>query len=135
MKVNSWEEGNRPPALTRARQQAPAARRALVDMLASQDWASMGYVVLDWTGLIAFVDGDGRSVDGPVLDKAAPVMYIQVIKSLPQLGGSVVAEFRVDIDDVFGGTAITQTDLAGLVLSLKEEVAAKEAQVRQEVSR
>jgi hypothetical protein len=132
MYVTSWEEGDRPSVMTRARHQAPAARSAIVDMLVSQDFASMGYVVIDWTGRIAFVDGDGRSQDGPALDRQKPVMYIQVIKSMPQYRGSIVAEHRVDIDDVFGGTSITGADLAGLVLSLKEEVAEQEARAHKE---
>lgn len=136
MRVKSWEEGNRPTILTRARQQAPQARAAMTQMLASQDWAHMAFIVLDWTGLIAFIDGDGRSQDLPpgALDKSLPVMYIQVIKSMPQYGGSIVVEHRLDIDDVFGGNVITGDDLAGLILQLKEEVAERERRVRQEAS-
>ena len=127
MRVNSWEEGNRPALWTRARQQAPAARAAFTQMLSTQDWASMAYVIIDWTGLIAFVDNHGRShdmapADRPALDRAAPVMYLQVIKSMPRLGGTAIVEERLDIDDVFGGTTITQDDLAHIVLSLKEEL-------------
>lgn len=136
MRVKSWEEGDRPTIMTRARQFAPQARRAFVEMLASQDWATHAFVVLDWTGTIAFIDPGGSSKDLPqgVLDKASPVMYIQVIKSMPQLGGSVVVEHRIEVDDVFGGIVITGADLADLVLQLKEELAGKEAHVRQEVN-
>lgn len=129
MYVKSWEEGDRPAIWSRARQQAPAARRAMTDMLVSQNWASMAYVIIDWTGRIAFVDGDGQSQDLPALDKSLPVMYLQVIKSMPQYGGSIVVEERLDIDDVFGGTTITGADLAGIVLSLKEAVIEQEARV------
>ena len=127
MKVISWEEGDRPALWTRARMQAPSARAAIVQMLSNQDWASMAYVIIDWTGLIAFVDNKGRShdtppADRPALDKAAPVMYLQVIKSMPRLRGTAIVEERLDIDDVFGGTVITQADLAHVVLSLKEEL-------------
>lgn len=133
MKVKSWEEGNRPTVMTRARLFAPQARRAFTEMLASQDWAHIGYVVIDWTGRIAFIDpASGQSQDGPALDKALPVMYIQVIKAMPQLGGTCIVEHRIDIDDVFGGNVITGADLADLVLSLKEELDAKVARVRQE---
>lgn len=134
MKVNSWEEGDRPTLMTRARLQAPAARKAFTEMLASQDWATYAYVIIDWTGRIAFVDNLGQSHDGPVLDRVLPVMYIQVIKSMPQLRGSAIAETRLDIDDVFGGVVIAGADIANMVLELKEELLAKEAQVRQEVS-
>ena len=137
MRVKSWEEGNRPGIMTRARQFAPQARRAFVEMLATQDWATHAYVVLDWAGTIAFVDPGGKSEDLPqgVLDKASPVMYIQVNKSMPQLGGTVVVEHRIEVDDVFGGIVITGADLADLVLSLREELAGKEAHVRQEATR
>ena len=122
MRVQSWEEGDRPGLWTRARQQAPQAKAAIVEMLASQDWAHVAYVVLDWTGRIAFVDGNGQSQDGPVLDSAAPVMYLQVIKAMPQRGGTLTVEHRLDVDDVFGGTTVTGTDLQELVLQLKEEL-------------
>ena len=133
MLVKSWEEGDRPALTTRARSQAPDARQAIVNALSSQDWATHAYVVCDWTGRIAFIDGDGQSQDGPALDKAKPVMYLQVIKAMPQLGGSVIIEERIDIDDVFGGTAITAANLADILVYMKEELLAKDAQVRKEV--
>ena len=135
MRVNSWEEGNRPVIMTRARRFAPQARRAFVEMLATQDWATYAYVVLDWTGRIAFVDNHGQSQDGPALDTVLPVMYIQTCKSLPALGGTVITEERLHVDDIFGGTVVTADDLASVVLGLKEELIRKEAAVRQEVNR
>lgn len=133
MKVHSWEEGDRPTLWTRARQQAPQAKAAIVEMLASQDWAHIAYVVLDWTGRIAFIDGDGRSRDAsvPVLDNAPPVMYIQVIKAMPQRGGTCLAEYRLDVDDMFGGTVITGVDLQGLLADLRSALDEKVEQVRQ----
>lgn len=134
MRVYSWEEGDRPVISTRARRFAPDAKRAFVNMLSGQDWADVGYVVLDWNGTIAFVDGSGMSHDDPnlpALDRRPPVMYIQAIKALPQLGGSAVVEHIIDIDNVFGGVdVVTAADLSRMVVQLKDELDLKVQDVR-----
>lgn len=123
MRVVSWEQGDRPSVMTRARLQTPQARKRLTDLLAAGDFADLGYVVVDWTGTIAFIDSNGQSRANPdVLDTTRPVMYIQVIKSMPQYGGSIASEHRLDIDDMFGGNDINGSDLIDFVGSLKESV-------------
>lgn len=130
MRVVSWEQGDRPSLMTRSRLQTPQARKRLTDLLAAGDFADLGYVVVDWTGTIAFIDSNGNSRSTPdVLDTGRPVMYIQVIKSMPQYGGSIAAEHRLDIDDMFGGNDITGSDLVDFIGTLKESVEEMTAQV------
>jgi hypothetical protein len=121
MRVQYGELGDRPAVMTRARLNAPGAGRALVDMLASCEWGHVGYVWLDWTGVEAFRDSRTGQVP-PALDKATPVMYIQVARVVAEHGATLWVEDRVDIEEVFSKPVITKDDLEYIVIGLRDKV-------------
>jgi hypothetical protein len=118
VQVVAYEVGDRPALLTKARMFAPQAAQAFAVALETQDWGHRAEVVIDWSGTIAF--------DGPpppeALDKLLPVMYLQVIRAEPSMGGTLRVEQRLDIDDLFGGDNFTVTDVENIVAEMKRTV-------------
>lgn len=90
-----FEMGDRPPILTRARQNAPQAAMVLGELLANVEVADAAAVVLDWSNEL------GQLPD----DAVRPVLYLQLHKWMPDGGDNnhLTVESRIYVDEVFGG--------------------------------
>lgn len=113
METEAIETGERPAIFSTARRYAPAAAKELAALLEQQEFADIGLIVLDWT----------NQLQGMPDDASKPVMYIKVMKKLPEYEtrNVLTVDARLDVDDVFGNDEIT----AGVLVDLVEELRLK----------
>lgn len=112
MIVEVSELGNRPILQTPARRFAPQAIKQIGRMLSTAEWADKAFVFIDWENV---TQQQPDSV-------ARPVLYLQVVKAVPQKGGTFTAENRFDVDDLFGADNVTPTMLVDIIHDFEEAV-------------
>lgn len=114
MQVEVVEVGHRPLLFTKARQYAPAGARVMGEMLSELSFADIGLIVVDWDNTLGLLPADA----------VKPIMHIRVMKRLPQYsrGNLLTVDDRIDIDDVFGGDAMTAELIADVVHELNLKV-------------
>lgn len=124
MIVELEELGNRPTVWTKPRRFAPQAAHAMAQYLSAREFADKGFVVLDW-----------EDVTGQLPSEAArPILYLQVVKAVPEIGQTVRIETRYDVDDIFSADSMTPTIIVDLIRGMEEAVE-REVARRKEVSK
>ena len=111
MLAEAKEMGNRPPLLTPARMNAPAASVQLAKIFEQpgHTWADRADIILDW---------QNELLESPVEELHYPVMVIVVDKYVPGKGHLVV-QSRLNVDNVFTGDVVTREVLEDIVEELK----------------
>lgn len=114
MQAEAIEVGERPVTFTSARRYAPAGAKELANLLAQQEFADIGMIVLDWSNELGAVPNEASK----------PIMHVKVMKKLPQYTtrNVLTVDARLDVDDVFGNDEVTASVLVDLVQELKEKV-------------
>lgn len=112
MFVEVSEVGNRPYLMTPARRFAPQAADQIGRMLAGAEFADRAFVFIDWENV-------GQQLPDPA---SKPILYIQVVKGVPDIGQTVRVEQRWDVEDIFSADNITPNILVDLIHDFEEQV-------------
>jgi len=121
MRVIAVERGERPATQTRARIIAPQAVKFLASLLEDQAFADQAGIVLDWKGDLAW-SGDSEMP----AELRQPIVWIEVNKRFPHLGKTLNVDYKLDIEQTFGGDQANRDDLFEIVENLRERVRQEE---------
>ena len=114
MQVDVVEMGDRPTVMTKARRFAPEGARIFGAYLSELSFADGAALVLDWS----------NEMGGLPIDVSKPILYVRVIKKLPQFErrNVLTIDERLDVEDVFGNDTMTADYIRDLVHELEEKI-------------
>jgi hypothetical protein len=121
MRVIAVERGDRPVTMTKARIIAPQAVKFLASLLEDEAFADQAGIVLDWKGDLSW-SGDGEMPS----ELRTPIVWIEVNKKFPHLGKTLNVDYKLDIEQTFGGDQANRDDLFEIVANLRERVRQEE---------